>query len=32
MFENAGADPDLIRLLRQGLGNREEMDIRWVRT
>lgn len=32
MFEQAGAAPTLIQVLRQGLGGREEMDIRWERT
>jgi processive 1,2-diacylglycerol beta-glucosyltransferase len=32
LFERAGADPALIAVLRQGLGGREEMDIRWERT
>lgn len=31
MLEGAGGDPDLMAILRQGMGNREEMDIRWVR-
>ena len=31
MLEGAGSDPDLMAILRQGMGNREEMDIRWVR-
>jgi hypothetical protein len=29
MFERAGADPELLELLRQGLGAREDMDIVW---
>jgi len=29
MLEQAGADPDLVGLLQQGLGEREEMEIRW---
>jgi processive 1,2-diacylglycerol beta-glucosyltransferase len=28
-FEEQGADPALIALLRQALGEREGMDIRW---
>lgn len=32
MFEQAGAGPALIGVLRQGLAGREEMDIRWERT
>jgi len=31
MLEGAGGDPDLMAILRQGMGNKEEMDIRWVR-
>jgi hypothetical protein len=31
MFERAGADPELLELLRQGLGAREDMDIVWSR-
>jgi processive 1,2-diacylglycerol beta-glucosyltransferase len=31
MLEQAGGDPGLIAVLRQALGDREEMDIRWVR-
>jgi hypothetical protein len=31
MLEQAGADPQLLAVLRQGMGNREEMDIRWSR-
>ncbi len=31
MFERAGADPELLALLRQGLGTREDMDIVWSR-
>lgn len=29
MFEQRGADPALVALLRQALGNRDDMDIRW---
>lgn len=29
LFEQAGADPALVALLRSALGGREEMDIRW---
>ena len=32
MFEIDGADPDLLKLLRNALGKREDMDIRWSRT
>jgi hypothetical protein len=32
MFEEAGADPGLLALLRRALGNRKEIDIRWSRT
>ncbi len=31
LLEQAGADPDLLELLRRGLGDREEMDLRWSR-
>ncbi len=31
MFEQQGADPALISLLRTALGNKEDMDIRWER-
>jgi hypothetical protein len=31
-FEEAGADPALLGLLRKALGEREEMEIRWVRS
>ncbi|HXV99890.1 MAG TPA: galactosyldiacylglycerol synthase [Anaerolineae bacterium] len=31
MLEEQGGDPGLIAVLREALGNREEMDIRWVR-
>jgi processive 1,2-diacylglycerol beta-glucosyltransferase len=31
MFERAGADPELLEMLRQGLGDREDMDIVWSR-
>jgi hypothetical protein len=31
MFEAADADPGLLTLLRQALGKRREMDIRWER-
>lgn len=29
MFEERGADADLLRILRDGLGDREEMEIEW---
>jgi len=29
MLVEAGADPALVALLQQGLGEREEMEIRW---
>ena len=32
MFEDAGADAGLLALLRQALGAREEMEIRWARS
>jgi hypothetical protein len=31
MFEQNGADAQLLALLRQALGNRKEMDVRWER-
>ena len=31
-FEEAGADPALVTLLRKALGEREEMEIRWARS
>ena len=31
-FEEAGADPALVALLRKALGEREEMEIRWARS
>ncbi len=31
MLEQAGGDAGLISVLRQALGNKDEMDIRWVR-
>jgi processive 1,2-diacylglycerol beta-glucosyltransferase len=30
-FEEVGADPELVVLLRTALGNRDEMEIRWAR-
>ena len=30
-FEEEGADPALVALLRKALGEREEMEIRWKR-
>ena len=32
LFEESGADPALLALLRRALGDRQEMDIRWSRT
>ena len=32
MFEDAGADAGLLTLLRQALGAREDMEIRWARS
>ena len=32
MFEEQGADSALIALLRQALGTREDMEIRWTRS
>lgn len=29
LLESQGADPALVTLLRQALGTREDMDIRW---
>ncbi len=29
LFEMKGGDPALIALLRRGLGERDDMDIRW---
>jgi processive 1,2-diacylglycerol beta-glucosyltransferase len=31
IFAQEGADPALLSLLQQGLGEREEMEIRWDR-
>jgi hypothetical protein len=31
MFEENSIDPQLLNLLRQGLGGRDEMEIEWVR-
>jgi hypothetical protein len=31
MFEQAGADPQLLGTLRKALGQREDMEIRWSR-
>ncbi|MGE5602148.1 MAG: galactosyldiacylglycerol synthase [Nitrososphaerales archaeon] len=31
MFEQRGVDPGLLALLRNALGGREDMDIRWAR-
>lgn len=31
LLEQAGADPALVNLLRQGLGDSEEMEVRWER-
>jgi hypothetical protein len=30
LFAEAGADPGLLALLRGALGDREEMEIRWL--
>jgi hypothetical protein len=32
MLAAVGAEPALLALLQQGLGAREEMEIRWVRS
>jgi hypothetical protein len=31
IFEQTGADSTLLSLLRQGLGERDDMEIRWTR-
>jgi processive 1,2-diacylglycerol beta-glucosyltransferase len=31
MFEEVGIDTSLLNLLRKALGNREEMEIEWLR-
>jgi hypothetical protein len=31
MLESDGADPQLVRILREALAGREGMDIRWAR-
>jgi hypothetical protein len=31
LLEQAGADPALVNLLLQGLGDSEEMEVRWER-
>jgi hypothetical protein len=31
MLEDDAADPELLRILREALGEREGMDIRWAR-
>lgn len=32
LLVSAGADAQLIEVLRRGLGDRDEMDLRWVRS
>jgi len=32
LLVSAGADAELIEVLRRGLGDRDEMDLRWVRS
>lgn len=32
LLEQSGADASLVQLLRTGLGSRDEMEVRWVRT
>jgi hypothetical protein len=32
LFEQAGADPGLVELLRRALGSRTDMDVRWERS
>ena len=31
LFEERGADPELMKVLRRALGDREEMEIVWAR-
>ncbi len=31
LLEDDGADPELLRLLREALAGREGMDVRWAR-
>lgn len=31
LFEDKGADADLLALLRQALGTREDFELQWVR-
>ena len=31
MLAGAGADPELVTLLREGLGSRSEMEVEWKR-
>lgn len=32
ILEGAGADAELLAVLRRGLGDRDEMDLRWTRS
>jgi len=32
MFEQEGADPQLLALLRESLGTRDDMEMQWSRT
>ena len=32
VLESAGADPQLVQVLRRALGDRDEMDLRWTRS
>lgn len=32
LFEDEGADPELLALLTRALGGREEMEIRWSKS
>jgi processive 1,2-diacylglycerol beta-glucosyltransferase len=32
LLVSAGADAELVEVLRRGLGDRDEMDLRWVRS
>ncbi len=32
LLEGAGADPQLVQVLRAALGSRDDMDLRWTRS
>jgi hypothetical protein len=32
LLDSAGADPELVQVLRRALGDRDEMDLRWTRS